>query len=235
MSELVLTDIEAGYKGTDVLRGISLTIAPGDCIGVLGPNGAGKSTLLKTISGQLKVRRGARVIGGVDTTTWPAHRVAKAGVRWIGDPRPVWRTLTVEENLEVGAAVYKGGLIERRDFVFDLMPILREKRADKAANLSGGQQQMLSIGQALMSNPRFLCLDEPSIGLAVHVINSLSEIIGDLAAAGVGILWAEQFPEVALKRCSQIVVLSAGQVVMSADPSKISRADLERAYLGAGH
>ena len=232
MSEMVLSGIEAGYKGTDVLRGISLTVAPGDCIGVLGPNGAGKSTLLKTISGQLRVRSGSRVIDGVDTTAWGPHRVTRAGVRWTGDPRPVFRDLTVHENLEIGASTLKGSFAERSQFVYDLLPVLAEKRSVKAATLSGGQQQMLAIGQALMSNPRYLCLDEPSLGLAVHVINTLSEVIGNLARAGVGIVWAEQFPEVALKRCSRIIVISAGKVVLEEAPSRISTQDLEHAYLG---
>jgi branched-chain amino acid transport system ATP-binding protein len=236
MTEMVLTGIEAGYKGTDVLRGIDLTVLPGDCIGVLGPNGAGKSTLLKTISGQLKVRSGSRVIDGVDTTSWPSHRVARAGVRWTGDPRPIFRDLTIAENLEIGASTLKSSYAERSQFVFDLLPVLAERRTAKAATLSGGQQQMLAIGQALMSNPRYLCLDEPSLGLAVHVINSLSEVIGGLAEAGVGIVWAEQFPEVALKRCNRIIVISAGQVVLEDSPSNISSEQLERAYLGhAGH
>jgi len=232
VEELVLSDVEAGYKGTDVLRGISLTVTPGDCIGVLGPNGAGKSTLLKTISGQLKIRAGSRRIDGAETTSWAPHRVARAGVRWTGDPRPVYRDLTVVENLEIGASALKSAFRERRDYVYELLPVLAEKRSVKAASLSGGQQQMLAIGQALMSNPRYLCLDEPSLGLAVHVINSLSELIGNLAAAGVGIVWAEQFPEVALQRSSRIVVIGAGRIVLDGAPSAISREQLERAYLG---
>jgi branched-chain amino acid transport system ATP-binding protein len=232
MADLVLNEIEAGYKGTDILRGINLTVPSGACIGILGPNGAGKSTFLKTVSGQLKVRSGTRYLDGIDTTLWRTHKIARAGIRWVGEPRPIYPTLTIVENLDIGGSMLRNKLVEKRAFVYELLPMLHEKRNEKAGTLSGGQQQMLAIGQALMSDPRFLCLDEPSLGLAAHVINSLSVLIGQLAESGVGILWAEQFPEVALKRCSQIIVLSAGKVVLSGEPSTISRESLERAYMG---
>lgn len=232
MSSLVLTDVEAGYKGTDVLRGVSLTVDPGDCIGVLGPNGAGKSTFLRTISGQLKLRRGTRMLGDQDITGWRTHKVARHGIRWVGDPRPIYRDLTVEENLEIGATTLISKYQEKRAFVYELMPMLEQKRGDKAGSLSGGQQQMLAIGQALMSDPRYLCLDEPSLGLAVTVINDLSVLIGNLASEGVGIIWAEQFPEVALARCNRVIVIGAGKIVLEGAPADISREQLESAYLG---
>ncbi|MCU1481307.1 MAG: Polyamine-transporting ATPase [Subtercola sp.] len=232
MSDLVLKNIVAGYKGTDVLREIDLEVKPGMCIGVLGANGAGKSTLLRTISGQLKIRGGSRTLGDLDTTNWRAHKVARAGVRWVGDPRPIYPSLTVEENLDIGGTIIRSRVPEKRDWVYNLLPVLAEKRNERGASLSGGQQQMLAIGQALMSEPTFLCLDEPSLGLAAQVITSLSELIGQLAASGVGIVWAEQFPEVAMKRCTDIVVLGAGKVVLSGPPSAISSEALEAAYLG---
>jgi len=232
MTELVLTDVTSGYKGTDVLRGIDLTVKPGDCIGVLGANGAGKSTLLRTISGQVRIRSGSRVLDGNDITGWRPYKVARAGVRWLGDPRPIYRSLTVEENLVIGASALRNRFETNRDRVFDLMPMLRDKRNERGGSLSGGQQQMLAIGQALMSEPRFLCLDEPSLGLAVTVINDLSGLIGELADSGVGIIWAEQFPEVALRRCTHVIVLGAGRIVLDGPPSDISREQLEDAYLG---
>jgi branched-chain amino acid transport system ATP-binding protein len=231
-NELKLTEIIAGYKGTEVLRGIDLTVRPGDCVGVLGANGAGKSTLLKAISGQVRIRAGQRELDGNDITSWRPFRVARAGVRWIGDPRPIYRSLTVEENLVIGASALRSRFDENRDRVYSLMPMLKSKRNEKGGSLSGGQQQMLSIGQALMSEPRYLCLDEPSLGLAVTVINDLSALIGNLASDGVGIIWAEQFPEVALKRCTQVIVLGAGKIVLSGAPKEISRDQLEHAYLG---
>ena len=232
MSQLELIDIEAGYKGTDILRGISLSVARGDCVAVLGPNGAGKSTLLKAISGQLKIRAGSRRLEGEDTTRWRTYKVAKAGIRWVGDPRPIYPSLSVEENLHVGGTVRRSQIDEKRDWIFDLLPMLKDKRTAAAGSLSGGQQQMLAIGQSLMSEPRYLCLDEPSLGLAPVVINSLSELIANLAESGVGVVWAEQFPEVALKRSSHVIVIAAGKVVLSGKPGEISRAELESAYLG---
>jgi branched-chain amino acid transport system ATP-binding protein len=231
-NELVLSDIVSGYKGTEVLRGIDLTVRPGECVGVLGANGAGKSTLLKTISGQVRLRSGKRVIDDKDTTPWRPFKIARAGVRWIGDPRPVYRSLTVEENLVIGASALRSRFDQNRDRVFELMPMLKTKRNERGGSLSGGQQQMLAIGQALMSEPRYLCLDEPSLGLAVTVINDLSALIGNLAQSGVGIVWAEQFPEVALKRCTSVIVLGAGRIVLQGEPGEISREKLENAYLG---
>ena len=231
-SELELTNIEAGYKGTDVLRGISLTIKPGECVGVLGPNGAGKSTLLKTISGQLRLRAGTSTLDGQDTTSWRANRIARAGVRWVGDPRPIYPSLSVDENLEIGGTILRSRVAENRERVFELLPAIRDKRQERAGSLSGGQQQMLAIGQALMSEPRYLCLDEPSLGLAAHVITSLSELIARLAESGVGILWAEQFPKIILARSNNVIVLGAGKIVLSGPPESISPTDLERAYLG---
>jgi len=232
MTDLVLTQIFAGYKGTEVLRGIDVTVRSGDCIGVLGANGAGKSTLLKTISGQVRIRSGSRQLDGEDITAWRPFKVARAGVRWLGDPRPIYRSLTVEENLVIGASALRSRFEQNRERVYDLMPMLKAKHNEKGGSLSGGQQQMLAIGQALMSEPRFLCLDEPSLGLAVTVINDLSALIADLAGSGVGIIWAEQFPEVALRRCNSVMVLGAGKVVLSGGPDEISRERLERAYLG---
>jgi len=232
MTSLDLVDVEAGYKGTDVLRGISLSVAQGDCVAVLGPNGAGKSTLLRSISGQLKLRAGRRIVDGVDTTGWRTHRVARAGVRWVGDPRPIYPSLSVHENLAIGGAVRRSDIEQRRAWVYDLMPLLHEKRRDPAGSLSGGQQQMVAIGQALMSSPQYLCLDEPSLGLASVVVHTLSELIRNLADAGVGVVWAEQFPEVALSRSNKAVVIAAGKVVLSGPPAELSRDQLEAAYLG---
>ena len=232
MSGLVLRDLNAGYKGTDVLRGVSLALAPGHCIGVLGPNGAGKSTLLKVVSGQLRPRAGVRLLGDQDVTKWRAFKLARAGVRWVGEPRPVFPTLTVAENLGVGGITQRAMIAERTEQVYELLPELRKKHRDRAASLSGGQQQMLAIGQALMTSPRFLCLDEPSIGLAPHLVLAVAELITRLTTQGVGILWAEQFPEIAVKHCTEVLVLSAGRVVSAGPAAELDREKVEAAYLG---
>jgi branched-chain amino acid transport system ATP-binding protein len=232
MSELVVTEVTAGYKGTDVLRDISLTVAPGEKVAVLGSNGAGKSTLLRVLSGQLRPRTGQRLIDDIDTTRWSVHKVARAGVRWIGEPRPIYPGLTVTENLEVGGLTRRDSVSRQAERVYELMPALHAKRADRAGSLSGGQQQMLALGQALMSEPRYLCLDEPSTGLAPSVVAMVAKLVTELAGAGVGIVWAEQFPQIALARCDRALVLRGGSAVESGPASQITPERLETAYLG---
>jgi branched-chain amino acid transport system ATP-binding protein len=232
MSTLELDGIVAGYKGTDVLRGISLTVSTGTCTAIVGPNGAGKSTLLRAISGQLKLREGRRTLDGADVTSLGPHRMARAGVRWIGEPRPVYPSLTVEENLQVGGTLRRRRAAALRDEMFELMPVLAEKRAQRAGGLSGGQQQLLAIGQALMSEPAFLLLDEPSIGLAPQVVETVAELVTRLRADGVGIVWAEQFPDLAIQRSDQVVVLGSGRIALQGIPGAIDRDRLEAAYVG---
>jgi branched-chain amino acid transport system ATP-binding protein len=230
---LELDQVIAGYKGSDILRGISVSIRPGDVVAVLGSNGVGKSTLLRAVSGQLRLRGGTRTIDGADASGLQAHQFARRGVRWLGDPRPIYTALTVEENLAVGGSVNRKRLKERREWVYDFVPILKERRTQKAASLSGGQQQLLALAQALMSEPKYLCLDEPSLGLAPLMIEQVAKLVTELAASGVGVIWAEQFPEVAITRATQLLVLSAGRVALAGPPDTISAQQLEAAYLGA--
>jgi branched-chain amino acid transport system ATP-binding protein len=229
---LSIREVTAGYSGTDVLRGISLDVSPGECLGVLGPNGAGKSSLLKVLSGQLRIRRGSREIDGRDVRKWSPHEAARCGVRWVGEPRPVYPRLTVEENLEVGGVIARSSIAQRRQDVYELLPVLREKRRQLAAQLSGGQQQMLAIGQALMSAPRYLCLDEPSTGLSPLIVKLVADLVSELVAEGVSVIWAEQFPEVARARSTKLVVLSAGVVVASGRSADVTGQQLEAVYLG---
>jgi branched-chain amino acid transport system ATP-binding protein len=232
MSGVELKKVHAGYKGTDVLRDIDLKLREGACVGLLGPNGAGKSTLLKVVSGQLKVRSGERTLDDVDSGRWRAHKMARMGIRWVGEPRPIFPSLTVRENLAIGGIIDRDKIAERTERVYSLLPALKEKQSARGASLSGGQQQQLAIGQALMTEPRFLCLDEPSIGLAPHVISTIAELISSLAAQGVGILWAEQFPEVAVSHCTELIVLSGGRVVATGESNEVSQDTIHSAYLG---
>jgi branched-chain amino acid transport system ATP-binding protein len=232
LTSLEVNTVFAGYSGTDVLRGVSVAVEPGQCVGVLGLNGAGKSTLLRVITGQVAVRSGRRLIDSVDANRWHPDRVARSGVRWVGEPRPVFPSLTVEENLAIGGITNRRNLPRLTGKVYELLPMLREKRREKAASLSGGQQQMLAIGQALMSEPRYLCLDEPSLGLSPQMVLSVADLVVGLAATGIGILWAEQFPDIVLSRCSRVTVLAAGSITASGVPSSLTRERVEDAYLG---
>jgi branched-chain amino acid transport system ATP-binding protein len=230
--DLSVESVVAGYGGTDVLRSLTLGVSRGECVGVIGPNGAGKSTLLKTITGQLRVRSGARFLLGQDVSRWNAHRLAAVGVRWVGEPRPIFPSLSVRENLEIGGITRRSDLEPQLKHVYELLPVLGERQHERAARLSGGQQQMLAIGSALMSAPSFLCLDEPSIGLAPSIVQDISQLVSDLAAQGVGVIWAEQFLDVILSRCTTVALIRSGQIVTSGPTGQFSREVLEDAYFG---
>lgn len=232
MKHLGIEDAHAGYTKTDVLRGVTISVQPGECLAVLGPNGAGKSTLFRAISGQLRLRQGRRIKDDEDVTAWRAYKLARAGVRWVGEPRPVFPTLTVEQNLAVGGITRRDIIKEQTEEVFTLLPMLREKQRDRAASLSGGQQQMLAIGQALMTRPEYLCLDEPSLGLAPAVVTNVAGLVTTLASRGVGVLWAEQFPDLALARSSHVLLMSAGRALYAGPVAGFDRGLLEAAYLG---
>jgi ABC-type branched-subunit amino acid transport system ATPase component len=232
MSRLALADSFAGYVGTDVLRAVTVAVSESEWVGLLGPNGAGKSTVLKAITGQLRLRAGRRTVGEEDARGWRPYRFARAGVRWVGEPRPIFPSLSVAENLAIGGITRRADHDALARHVYDLMPVLYDKRTVAASQLSGGQQQMLAIGQALMSKPRFLCLDEPSLGLAPAAVAAMTDLIHELVASGVGVLWAEQYPEVVLGHCSSVVVLSAGTVVRAAAAADVTPSDIESAYLG---
>jgi branched-chain amino acid transport system ATP-binding protein len=232
MSNLAIQDASAGYAGTDVLRGVSVSIMSGACVGVLGPNGAGKSTLLKVLSGQLRIRSGSRSLDGRDLRSWSPHHAARDGVRWIGEPRPIYPGLTVIENLEIGGICDRAAVEENMANVFELLPALQEKRTAQAGTLSGGQQQMLAFAQALMSRPRFLCLDEPSLGLSPAMVSIVAELVSTLVSSGVGVAWAEQYPAITRAHSTELVVLSAGRVIASGRPEAVTDEQLEKAYLG---
>ena len=234
MGAFGLTGASAGYGGVDVVREVTLQVESGTCVALLGPNGAGKSTLLRTLAGVLKPRRGQREIDGVETSGWGPHRIARFGLRWIGEPRPIYPSLSVDENLTIGATSNRRNSSRNRTRVYELLPDLIPKSRDRAGSLSGGQQQMLAIGQALMSEPRYLCLDEPSIGLAPRIVTHLADLIRALADDGVGILWAEQFPEIVMSRCDRVIVLGGGEIKIDCPPAELLSSHLDAAYMGMG-
>jgi branched-chain amino acid transport system ATP-binding protein len=188
--------------------------------------------MLRAITGQLRLRSGELHIGDRNATKWPAFQVARSGVRWVGEPRPLVATLTVQENLEIGGITRRGDLQENMEKLWTRLPLLYERRHDRAGSLSGGQQQLLAIGQAMMSQPTFLCLDEPSLGLAPQVIVDVGELIDSLVAQGVGVLWAEQFPRLLLEHCSIAIVMHAGSIAYAGPASELSDELLEAAFFG---
>jgi branched-chain amino acid transport system ATP-binding protein len=235
---LEVRDLRAAYDGKEALHGLSFEVAQGACVCLIGANGAGKTTTMRCLSGLLRPTRGTITFAGADITTLsPAARVA-AGIALVPEGRRVFAPMTVQENLEMGA--YRRLWPRRQrtvaadfDFVFELFPRLRERAAQLAGALSGGEQQMLAIARALMSRPKLLLLDEPSMGLAPMVVKDIFAALRRLNDLGVSILLAEQNTRMALRTASRGYVLAGGLVVQAADAATLANDRAVRdAYLG---
>ena len=238
MSELLVChNLEVFYgKYLQVLRGVSIEVDKGSVVTVLGPNGAGKTTLIRTIMGLIddqpergEVRLGDRVIN-----RWDTGKRVQAGISCVPEGREVFSDLTVRENLTMGAwtasAASIGDNLER---VFDAFPVLKERQSQLAGTMSGGEQQMLAIGRALMSRPKVLLLDEPSLGLAPKIVASIFEILGTLADQGIALLLVEQNANVALSFAQRGYVLEGGRVVMSGTSQELrDDPNVKEFYLG---
>lgn len=234
---LELRGITAGYGHVVALREIDLAVAPGSVVAVLGANGAGKSTLARTISGLTPLRGGAVLLDGQDVTRRAANERARLGIAHCQEGRRLFAGLSVEENLEVGAQspAARERRRERRGWVYELFPILAERREQAAETLSGGQQQMLAIGRALMAQPRLVLFDEISLGLAPAAIDSLYEAIGEISATGVSIVLVEQNVHRSLALADRAYVLERGRVSFVGDPRELlDEQRLEAAYFGTG-
>jgi branched-chain amino acid transport system ATP-binding protein len=213
---LTIAGLTTSYSGIEAVRGASLDVREGDMVALIGPNGAGKSTLLNSVSGVVRPAAGRVTFAGGDIAGWPAHRVARAGLLQVPEGRQILGPLTVEDNLELGrlaAHGRRGGERDELAHVFDLFPILKERRAQIAGSMSGGQQQMLSIGRALMGRPRLLLLDEPSLGLAPMVVAQVFDSLTRLNAEGLTILIVEQNVERALRSTRYAYVMESGRIV----------------------
>ena len=200
-----------GYGGVPILNGVDIAIEQSDIGVIVGPNGAGKSTTLKAIFGLLKVTAGSVLFDGADITNSLPDRLVPLGLSFVPQEKNVFTSLTVEENLEMGAFVRRDDFSDTLNEVFDMFPVLKEKRRQPAGELSGGQRQMVAMGRALMSKPRLLMLDEPSAGLSPRYVLEIFETIVRINKAGVGILMVEQNARQALAFASRGFVLAQGQ------------------------
>ena len=235
MRLLEVDALHAGYGSVPVLQGVSLHVEPGEAVAVLGPNGAGKSTLLRTISGLVVPSAGRIVFDGKPLAGLAAHAIARLGLAHVPEARHVFGQLTVEENLKVGATPLRA----RRDRnaaleeVCSLFPLLREKARAAAGSLSGGQQQVLAIGRALMARPRLLMLDEPSLGLAPVVVEALYRSLHALRTRGITVLLVEQDVQVALAFAERAYVLENGRIRLAGPAAELRRdPHVQEAYLG---
>jgi len=232
---LDINNIVTGYGDMKVLDGISLSVAEGEAVALVGSNGAGKTTLLRAISGLIPVWSGNITFNGLDTTKLPAHELPALGIAHIPQGRGVLAQMSVHDNLLLGAYVpsAKSRREESLMEVFKIFPILKEKKAHLGGSLSGGQQQMLAIGRALMSHPKLLILDEPSLGLGPMVVESVFRIIKDISSQGVSILLIEQNLVEALSVSSRGYVLETGRIVLQGNSEDLFNNDQVRtAYLG---
>jgi branched-chain amino acid transport system ATP-binding protein len=235
---LMVEDVTAGYGPVTVLRGVSLLAREGELVTVLGANGAGKSTLLSAVVGLLSPRAGRVVFAGQDITGKAPETIARRGLAMVPEGRQLFGTMSVLDNLLLGAHGRQPGrraVGERLDRVFALFPVLQERTRQPAASLSGGQQQMLAISRALMSEPRMLLLDEPSLGLAPLVTRQLFDTLRVLHGAGVSILLVEQNARMALELADRVYVMERGSVTIEGPAAEMLKDERVRtAYLGFG-
>ncbi|CAN5199803.1 ABC transporter ATP-binding protein [soil metagenome] len=231
MSALEVRQLHAYYGDSHVLQGVDLDVAEGEAVSLVGRNGAGKTTTIAAIAGLLRARGGSVRVGGVDVTRAAAHRVARAGVALVPQGRRVFADLTVRENLALAARRSPGGWDEPR--VLQLFPSLAPRMSNRGDQLSGGEQQMVAIGRALMRNPALLLLDEPSEGLAPRLVDEVGDALARLSATGLALLLVEQNLALATRLGRRVYVMSNGLIVFSGTPAELGAAsDVESRYLG---
>jgi branched-chain amino acid transport system ATP-binding protein len=234
MALLEVSDIRARYGAIEALKGVSLTVEPKEVVTLIGANGAGKSTTLRSISGLTPATAGKITFEGKDITRVPAHEVVSRGIALAPEGRHCFPRMTVRENLDLGAYHRRrDDVADDLDTVFALFPRLKERENQKAGTMSGGEQQMLAIGRALMARPRLLMLDEPSMGIAPNLVERIYETIGEINRSGVAILLVEQNANYALDISKRGYVLETGRVVLSNDSVNLrDDPEVQRAYLG---
>ena len=232
---LKIDDINVYYGAIHAIKGISLEVNEGEIVTLIGANGAGKSTTLRTISGLLKPKTGTMTFEGKNIAGVPAHNIVKADISQVPEGRRIFAEMSVMENLDLGAFIRKDkdGIQKDLKMVFERFPRLEERKNQEAGTLSGGEQQMLAMGRALMSRPRLLLLDEPSMGLAPLLIREIFSIIQDINKTGTTILLVEQNANMALSIANRAYVLETGRITLSGDAKELAASeDVRKAYLG---
>lgn len=232
---LTINDINVFYGAIHAIKGVSLEVNEGEIVTLIGANGAGKSTILRTISGLLKPKTGSIQFEGQEIAGMPAHEIVKTGISQVPEGRRIFAEMSVLENLELGAFTRKDkdGIKADIELVFERFPRLKERIGQLAGTLSGGEQQMLAMGRALMSRPRLLLLDEPSMGLAPLLIKEIFTIIQDINKTGTTVLLVEQNANMALSIAHRAYVLETGRITLSGDAKELAASDeVRKAYLG---
>ena len=235
MALLSIDGLSVHYGAIQALHGISISVEPGEIVTLIGANGAGKSTTLRAVSGLCKASGGSITFDGKSLAGLAPHKILRLGLAQVPEGRGIFPNLTVDENLDLGAYACKDkkGVEDDRRRVFELFPRLKERIAQRAGTLSGGEQQMLAIGRALLARPRLLLLDEPSLGLAPNLVQTIFKIIREINASGTTIFLVEQNAHMALRVAHRAYVLEVGSVVMSGNAAELAASDeVKKAYLG---
>jgi branched-chain amino acid transport system ATP-binding protein len=233
MDMLELDNIQVFYGSIRALNGVSLRVGRGELVALIGSNGAGKSTTLKTISGLLRARTGKLTYEGRDIARAPTDRIVALGISHCPEGRRIFSSLSVRENLLLGAVQRKGALDQDLERVYTLFPRLKERLGQAGGTLSGGEQQMLAIGRALMSRPALLLLDEPSLGLAPLMVEHIFTVIGELKRQGTTMLLVEQNVRYALEMADRAYVIESGRVVLNGPAAELRRSpQVEQSYFG---
>ncbi|MFO1321052.1 MAG: ABC transporter ATP-binding protein [Burkholderiales bacterium] len=235
VSLLEIKGLKVSYGGIAAVRGIDLAVEPGELVAIIGANGAGKTTTLKALAGMLRAASGSVHYDGRSITAVPSHKLTQQGIALVPEGRGIFTRLTVEENLAMGAFIRNDREEVKADLarIFDLFARLRERRSQVAGTLSGGEQQMLAIGRAMMSRPRLLLLDEPSMGLAPLMVRKIFEVIRSISEQGVTILLVEQNARLALQAASRGYVMESGAITLAdSSASLLASAQVRQAYLG---
>jgi branched-chain amino acid transport system ATP-binding protein len=232
---LELKGIDAGYAGFQALFGVSMRVEAGEAVGVIGANGAGKTTLLRVISGLLPSTAGSMTMQGVDLVTTPPHKIIETGIAHVPESRRLFPRLSVEDNLRMGAFMpaARAKFQQRLDYVYTLFPRLKERRLQLAGTMSGGEQQMCAIARALMSDPKLILLDEPSMGLAPVIVAQVFDLVRRIRSEGYTVLIVEQNVRQVLKVVDRAYLLEVGRMKTSGSAEELAASDeIRKAYMG---
>ena len=235
MALLKIENLSVHYGAIQALHGVSIAVEPGEIVTLIGANGAGKSTTLRAVSGLVKPSAGTITFDGKNLAGLAPHKILRRGLAQVPEGRGIFPNLTVDENLDLGAFARsdRKNIADDRERVFALFPRLKERIDQRAGTLSGGEQQMLAIGRALLARPRLLLLDEPSLGLAPQLVQTIFKIIREINASGTTIFLVEQNAHMALRVAHRAYVLEVGAVVMQGDAKQLAASDeVKKAYLG---
>jgi branched-chain amino acid transport system ATP-binding protein len=235
MTFLHVDNIQTYYGNIQALKGITIDVDEGECVTLIGSNGAGKSTTLRSISGLTPAREGSIKLAGEEISHLPPQEIVRLGICQAPEGRKCFQRMTVRENLELGAFLRRDhdGIVKDLDRIYDLFPRLKERETQKAGTMSGGEQQMLAIGRAMMGRPKLLLLDEPSMGIAPILVERIYETIAEINREGMTILLVEQNANFALEVSKRAYVLETGKVAMSDDSASLrTNPEVQKAYLG---